>query len=596
MAKPIFVLGTGLSHNGSAVLLKDGHVLVGIEKERLTRVKHDGANDSLAVQYCLDTARITVDDLAVIVQCANFEVPDRNSFAGERVWSDNPNVPLVSISHHLAHAYSAIGTCPFEEFHILVVDGCGSPFDQCVDIDNGLADDGLKEQAAQQRICEKDSFYHWDGEHLHVLWKDFSEMASRDGVIPTTKHSIGGFYASISSYCFGSDTLDLGKLMGLAPYGKRPHLAEEAFDWKNNRLFLRDNWIEQLTQPSMGFADFKQRFTHYSDVALWAQLQVEEAITELVQRRYAQFQVAPLAYSGGVALNAVANGKLLSQKTVTDLYLEPAAGDNGLALGCAYFGWIELVQQQRQRPSGNTCFGRTYSDVEIEDGIRCLLGHQPTEQNPDSCEPPFASEMATGANQIFPTNKYSIQKFEKYTDMLEGVAEELHQEQVIGWFQAGSEFGPRALGHRSILASPGVPGMRDRINSTIKFREDFRPFAPAVLKEDAATFFQNAWESPYMILVDQIKPEWKGGLNNVIHLNGSSRVQTVDNTWNAEFYALLHAVKKRSGYGILLNTSFNKKGQPIVERPQEAVSLFEETTIDVLVMGQWIIKKLSCPL
>ena len=164
---PIYIIGTGLSHNGSAVLLKDGEVCVGIEKERISRIKHDGGNDTQAVQYCLDMAGITLEDVSLVVQCANFEIPSRERYKGERLFASSTHPPLINISHHLAHAYSAAGTCPYNECAIMVIDGCGSPIDQCIDTNSGqitISDEiGLH--------CEKDSFYHFDGQRITTLFK-----------------------------------------------------------------------------------------------------------------------------------------------------------------------------------------------------------------------------------------------------------------------------------------------------------------------------------------------------------------------------------------------------------------------------------------
>ena len=177
MKSPVYILGTGLSHNGSAVLLKYGRVCVGIEKERLSRKKHDGGNDTLAIQYCLDAEGITLEDISLVVQCANFEIPNRDYYNGKRIFSES-NLPVVNISHHLAHAYSAVGTCPFDECNVMVIDGCGSPFKQFLEIHpeqkSFIAEAFLNER---EMICEKDSFYHFNGKKLIPLVKDFSKMS-----------------------------------------------------------------------------------------------------------------------------------------------------------------------------------------------------------------------------------------------------------------------------------------------------------------------------------------------------------------------------------------------------------------------------------
>ncbi len=563
MSKPMYVLGTGLSHNGSAVLLKDGVVCVAIEKERITRLKHDGGNDSEAIQYCLDAEGISLQDVELVVQTANFEIPDRDRFHGKRLFAGSENPKMISISHHLAHAYSAAGTCDFDECVVMVIDGCGSPYEQCSDVSQGtILPENLKELANNGMWCEKDSFYYFNGQKLNTLFKDFSPIenhAKSTLKLPTTKHSIGGFYAAISHYVFGNMD-DVGKLMGLAPYGKEGLIGKEAFEFRDGSLEVRMDWQDELKMPSSGYTFFKEHFQYYADVAFWAQQQVEKAVSECFKDRLGRFPHKNVCYSGGVALNAVANAKLLNEEIVSDFYIEPAAGDNGLALGCAYYGWLEVLKKPKVKHNESTCFGKSYSKEEI------------------------LNNLANGSKS-WEIHESGI------TDLLTLTAKKLADGLTVGWFQDHCEFGPRALGHRSILAHPGIPGLGDHINAAIKFREDFRPFAPAVLPEFVSTYFRSGRKSPYMILVDHTKPEYQEQLKNVTHVNGTARVQTIDKTWNPLFYQLVQAFQKESGIGVLLNTSFNKKGMPIVETPEQALALFEESALDVLVLNEFLICK-----
>jgi carbamoyltransferase len=564
MSAPIYILGTGLSHDGSAILLKDGAVCIGIEKERVTRKKHDGGNDTAAIQYCLDAAGITLADVSLVVQCANFETPDRERFHGARLFAGTEHPPLITISHHLAHAYSAAGTCNFSDGHILVIDGAGSPFDQCIDVQHGtLSPEGLSELSQQKLWCEKDSFYHFDGQRLSTLYKDFSEFEPPTNAsfsLQTTKHSIGGFYASVSQYVFGNLD-DVGKLMGLAPFGRSGQFTMPAFDFTDGRIFVRADWQQQLDRPAQSPEDFKQHFQYYADIACWAQECVEWAVSSCFADRLSRFPHVNVCFSGGVALNAVANARLLNQGIVENLYLEPAAGDNGLALGCAFYGWLETLAKPKVPHNGNTCFGKSYTHAGITAGL-----------------------AQTAHN-------YAMRTIENDETLVHETARLLAEGKTIGWFQGGSEFGPRALGHRSILAHPGIPGLRDHINANIKFREDFRPFAPAVLPDLAPNYFVSGRPSPYMILVDETKPEHRDLLQNVTHVNGTARVQTVDKTWNPRFAALLEQFHALTGIGVLLNTSFNRKGMPMVERPEEAFALFAESALDVLVLENVLLEK-----
>jgi carbamoyltransferase len=563
MSKPLYVLGTGLSHNGSAVLLKDGIVCVAIEKERITRVKHDGGNDTDAIQYCLDAEGISLEDIDLVVQTANFEIPDRDRFHGKRLFAETESPELISISHHLAHAYSAVGTCDFDECVVMVIDGCGSPYQQCMDVSQGMVyPHNLKDLAQKNLWCEKDSFYLFDGQKLTTLLKDFSpvEIPVSDALkLPTTQHSIGGFYAAISHYVFGNMD-DVGKLMGLAPYGKPGLMREEAFEWKDGSILVRNEWKVKLDKPSSGYGFFRENFQYYADVAFWAQKEVEKAVFGCFKDRLMRFPHENVCYGGGVALNAVANAKLLNEEVVSNFYIEPAAGDNGLALGCAYYGWLEVLKKPKVKHTESTCFGKSYPDEIIEKALENLPENVTIQQLPTE-------------------------------ELLVLTADKLSKGLTIGWFLDHCEFGPRALGHRSILAHPGIEGLGDHINANIKFREDFRPFAPAVLPEYAATYFRSGRKSPYMILVDETKPEYMEQLKNVTHVNGTARVQTINSDWNQLFYQLTQAFQQKTGIGVLLNTSFNKKGKPIVETPEQAVSLFLESALDVLVLNHFMICK-----
>ena len=562
MNQPVYVLGTGLSHNGSAVLLKDGRVCVGIEKERLTRRKHDGGNDSAAIAYCLDAEGIGIEDLALVVQCANFEVPHRDRFGGLRLFAGTTHPPIVSISHHLAHAWSAAGTSPFDDCAILIVDGCGSPLSQCTDLDGVALPDDLDAPDAAMS-CEKDSFYRFDGRRMTALEKDFSPLALNDpgdGVrIGTTRHSIGGFYAAMSHYVFGNLD-DVGKLMGLAPYGRPGAITGTAFAMHDGRVFVEQGWKAEFDRPAADYAAFRAGFQYYADVARWAQDEVEAAVAALFRARLKRHPADRVCYAGGVALNAVANARLLDEGVIRDLYMEPAAGDNGLALGCAYHGWIEVLGHDKVPHDGSTCFGRCYT----------------------------RDEVATALKAASP--EWSIERLETPT-LIDRAAALLAQGKTLAWFRDGSEFGPRALGRRSILAHPGTPGIGDHINANIKFREDFRPFAPAVLPEHAAACFASGRDSPYMILIDRTRPELAEPLRNVTHVDGTARVQTVDRNWNADFAALIEAFHTVTGVPVLLNTSMNRRGQPMVERPEEAVALFAETALDALVLQDVLVTK-----
>lgn len=565
MNKPIYILGTGLSHNGSAVLLKDGKICVAIEKERITRVKHDGGNDTAAIQYCLEAENITLDDISLVVQSENFSIPPRDLFKGKRLFSEKSSPEIISISHHLAHAYSAIGTSPFTECTVMVIDGCGSPLEQFLALNPEEKDTVPAHYlTANEMLCEKDSFYYYDGTELRTIYKDFSPMAETNEnhlKLPTTRHSIGGFYAAVSHYVFGNMD-DVGKLMGLAPYGKSGVFNMEAFYFDNQNIYVSENWKTFLKNPSKGYEYFKEHFTYYADVAKWAQEQVENAVLKCIANRYSLFTHPNLCYSGGVALNAVANAKLQDIQLAQNIYLEPAAADNGLALGCAFYGWLHHLKMPKISHNESTCFGKKYTEDDIQKAIE----------------------------KMYYTN-FKINHFQLEDELLRYCSSNLNSGKTIAWFHAESEFGPRALGRRSILAHPGIKGMKEHINRNIKFREDFRPFAPAVLEEKVSKYFEKGRNSPYMILVDKTREEYFEILENTTHKDGSARVQTVNKKWNERFYKLIEYFEKKSGISVLLNTSLNRRGMPMVETPEQAIALFEQTALDILVLENFVIEK-----
>jgi carbamoyltransferase len=556
-----YVLGTHVSHNGSACLLKDGQIAVAIEKERITRIKHDGGNDNAAVQYCLRAEGITLSDIEVVVQNANFDMFERRncgSRASPRIVEDAQRV--ITISHHMAHAFSTIGTAPFADMTALVIDGCGNCYADCIDKEGAIIPEVPPTKDLEQLYFEKDSYYEYCNGAFRPIYKDFSPFGPRQRypMYPaTTMHSIGNAYLGVSAYVFrGMD--DPGKLMGLAPYGRPNQFKEEMFTLRNGRVFLNYDWMREFDRPAKDHHDFKENFQYYADVAWWAQREIERALLYVVNSRYETTPAENLGYAGGVALNAVANRLIRTRTKFKNLYVQPAAGDNGLAIGCAYFGWLEILKGKRRMHNRRSHFGRRYTREEIH-----------------TCATKFADKI----------------EFEERADVEDVCADLLIDGRVVGWFQGESEFGPRALGQRSILALPTNDAVRDFINSRIKFREDFRPFAPSVIAEDAALYFDQEYDSPYMILVAPVRPAWKAKIPAVVHRDGSARVQTVHRDISPLFYRLHEAVKRRVGLSVLLNTSLNRRGTPIVETPRHGIELFLETALDVLFVENWVIRR-----
>lgn len=565
MSKPIYILGTGLSHDGSSCLMKDGKIIVAIEKERLTKIKHDGYNDNATIRYCLDAAGITFDDIDLVVEKNTINLAHDSEDVERRKGRIIPdNIPVVKISHHLAHAYSVIGTAPYDEMAIVVMDGRGASLDNCIDSPNQVIPkefQNLKEED-KCHYFEKESYYVYKNGKLETVFKDYSQYLinnfERYPIAPNDmEHSIAELYGGASRFVFNHQ-FNEGKLMGLAPYGKPDFFSGDLFICKDNRVFINYETIEK-TPFRRANRDFWENFQYNADLACWIQAETEKAVKYLFNKYYELSPMENVGYAGGLALNAVCNEKILGATPFKNLYIQPAASDNGIAIGCCYYGWMEVLKKKRVKHSGSIYFGKVYSE-----------------------------------DYILQTLKKYISKinYRKSPEYIAETAQYLKEGKVIAWFQDESEFGPRALGHRSILADPRKEHMRDYINKEIKLREEFRPFAPSVILEDALEYFDlEQKESPYMILVGQAKKKWIKRIPSVVHVDGSSRVQTVRKDITPKYYELLKEFRKATGISVLLNTSLNRRSMPIVETPDDVLSFFCESKMDTLVLHDYIITR-----
>jgi carbamoyltransferase len=562
MCKPIYIIGTSLSHDGSTCLMKDGEIIFSIEKERISRVKHDGFNDNATIKYCLDAAEIKYTDLTLIVEQNSYNPLFSEQLEQRKNRILPPMVPVVTLSHHLAHAYSAIGTSPFDDMGVVVIDGHGSSLDSCNDIIENINDSIHINN--RYRYWETCSYYVYQNGKIKPIFKDFSRWVNRKNRIdyPVStweiENSIGEFYEGIALYIFGE--LDCaGKLMGLAPYGRPNIIHWEPFFFDSGKVILRHDWwanIDPLlnTNPT----HFSENFQYYSDLAYWAQSKLEEALFYLFSHYYQLHPMKNFAYAGGVALNATANEKLINGCKFEHLYIQPAAGDNGLSIGCCYYGWLEVLKKERVRHLGSTYFGKKYDDSNVVEEL---------EKHTDKIEYTYYDDIETIAAQSIAAGN------------------------VIAWFQGASEFGPRALGNRSILADPRNPHIKDHINANVKYREDFRPFAPAVLHENVHDYFNLNHDSDYMLFIADVKEQYRTALPSIIHVDGSARVQTVKKEINKKFHKLITSFFEETRVPILLNTSLNTKGMPIVETPKEAVNVFLNSGLDLLFINNYLIKK-----
>lgn len=555
MSKPTYVLGTGLSHNGSSALIKDGKLVCVVEKERLTRFKHDGGNDSYTLQACLDSENITWDDVKLVVQNSVF-----NNFEEGSDWWAGPrnipeHVPVVTISHHIAHAHSAFGMSPFDESAILVLDSSGSLGLDCVDLGREL--EGLEPLSHE---CA--SFYEANSREISTLHKQLSRIAAYTGCDPLVKgfltDSIGGLYEGVNYYVF-RDNSDVGQLMGLSAHGD-DSITFKHFTFDGYKVLGNYDWHKNVKRRSADPDYFKKDFAYYANMAKFAQNEIDRAVIELLNRLHGLAPSNNLCFAGGVALNIITNSKIVKNTPFKNLFVLPATNDSGISIGCAYYGWMKLLGNEKVKHNGSPYLGVSYEkhyEQVIEALSNSMLGVTITK--PD--------DLNYRTAQLLSCNK------------------------VVGWYKGGAEIGPRALGHRSLLGNPCDPGMKDHINNTIKNRPDFRPFAPAVLEEDAPIYFDIDRPSPYMLMVFDVRVGWRDKIPAVTHVDGTARVQTVSETDDKDFYELLKEVKRETGIGMVLNTSFNRKHEPIVERPEEAVQMFLDTPMDALVLGPYLLTK-----
>jgi carbamoyltransferase len=372
---------------------------------------------------------------------------------------------------------------------------------------------------------------------------------------------LGALYSRVSSYIFG-DWNKCGEAMGLAPYGRPDRLAPllrmqdgELIvpDWNSafDKLWLPDTDDTWETSPKKA---------HWEDMAWRVQHDTETVLLERARWLRETTGAKNLVIAGGVGLNCVANGRIVREAGFDNVWIQPAAGDDGIAIGCAYYGHVELKKQPRSFVMTHANLGRTYGQKDLDAALGGTLARMETKTR--------VSE-----------------------DIFSEAAKLLAEGNVLGWFQGRSEFGPRALGNRSIIADPRSAAMKDKLNSRVKHRQAFRPFAPIVLAERAPEIFEGDEESPFMLVAKRVRPEWRDRIPAIVHVDGTARVQTVRRESNERLYRLIEAFAAVTGVPVLLNTSFNVKGEPIVETPRDAVDCFLSTGIDHLVVFDTLISK-----
>jgi len=566
-----YILGiNAYDHDVSACLLRDGEIAYGIEKERITREKHAGGFFQEVVDYCLQAEGITLDDVDLIVRnCYVLPVEDlevRLIYQGDmsdRERDQTRKSPLflptsnrvMTVSHHLAHAYSAFAVCPFDEGAIMIVDGVGS-------YSSDIKEPGQLTQGVNPLARESESYYRFKGSRLETLKKVW--LQPRRGLLSDeffNMDGLGALYSRVSSYIF-ADWNKCGEVMGLAPYG-RPNRFRRLLELKDGELHVPE-WDATFNQPWTPDGEKKweasSAMEHWEDMAWRVQHDSEEVLLERARWLQETTGTKNLCLAGGVALNCVANGRIVREAGFDNVWIQPAAGDNGIAIGCAYYGHLAIQKKPRTFVMKHATLGAEYTDDVARRAGNPLLVSRKTYNAPGQSICRESAKLLSEGN-------------------------------VFGWFQGRSEFGPRALGNRSILGDPRRPEMKDKLNKRVKFRQAFRPFAPIVTYEKAKDIFIGEDESPFMLRAKHVRPEWKDRIPAIVHVDGTARVQTVRREHNERIYDLLTEFEKLTGVPVLINTSFNIKGEPIVETPQDAMNCFINTGIDYLALHNTLIAK-----
>ncbi|WP_167568637.1 carbamoyltransferase family protein [Brevibacillus migulae] len=540
------ILGLGGSiHNYSACLMRDGRIVCAVEEERLNRIKYSMlplTSKELvrchAASYCLEAEQLGLSDVDLVVT---------NDLINPLYYSKFAKKTKL-INHHLSHAYSAFFTSPFEEAAVAVIDGSGSIIDG--------------------QMYETTTLYRASEYHVEEIQKTCGRLIADDRTYHYSDefalyNSIGGFYKWIT-LGLGFAFLDDGKTMGLAAYGTDRFVPKfHQFYRLQEGHFLQNReqvsqMIDFISKTISQYSDEKARFQVKADIAFAGQYHLEKAVISQCRFLYQQTKLKNLCLAGGVALNSVANAKILEETPFENLYVFPAAGDAGTAIGSALYGYHTIMGMARTKPFEpfSPFLGKAYTDEHV------------------------MQAAAAFREQI---------RLEKAIHVQETASRLIAEGKVIGWFQGRSEIGPRALGNRSILADPRKRENKHILNQIIKKRESFRPFAPAVLAEKQHHYFTSNEHSSYMLRVSKVRNEKCSLIPAVTHVDGTARLQTVTRQQHPEFYALISCFEQRTGVPIVLNTSFNGPGEPMVESPLDAIQCFLRTGLDHLFINSWMI-------
>jgi carbamoyltransferase len=552
------VLGFSVGHDKGAVIIENGKVVVGITQERLSRLKHDGAWQGglipfESINYCLNALNVTHRDIDYYVYSST-EIEDTVGQQFFKKYNDLKREILFFIPHHLAHAYSTFFSSGFDDAAVIVADASGS----ILNYKNKLSkwyDVDRTELNPDEDWTEGISIYHFTRTKYNEVYKKWIKypvpIDTNEGVSVGTVYSQGSLQLI---YEPNEHTWPAGKLMGLASYADDSIVAEapEFIKELDDDIFIPNNPIyPKVTWES----DFFSR----ACVAGIYQREQERASLILAKIAKNKTESKNVCVAGGSFLNCNSNEKILNSGLYENCYFLPPSDDSGIPLGCAWYAQQKLI------------------DIESTEPLSPYLGKEYTK-----------SDIIETLNE-FPDLIHT--EYTNFDELINEVSYWLTQNRIIGWFQGGSEIGPRALGNRSIIASPINSWVTGHINSDIKGREWYRPFAPAVLFEHQSKIFESDVYSPYMLVTTTVKKEWRSKIPAVTHIDNSARHQSVTKENNPKFHQLIQSFYEKTDVPVLLNTSFNGPKEPMVESPRDAIKTFLERNINILVVNNFIIRK-----
>jgi carbamoyltransferase len=595
----MYILGIScFYHDSAAALLHDGELVAAVDEERFSRIKHDSGYPTLAIDFCLGSAGITAQDVDYVVfyekPLPKFErilrstlstVPGsvalfRDAMAtwfSEKLWIKSLllgrlNIPakkLLFVEHHLSHAASSFFCSPYQDAAILTIDGVG--------------------EWTTTALGHATADWSGDGSQANRIHLD------REMRFP---HSLGLLYSAFTAWLGFRVNNGEYKVMGMSPYGDPNYMDKihrvlnvaddgsftldmDYFSFqKSTTETFSQRFVDLFGEPRDKDALFATDRTHphgnsglgqtardlnqyHADIAASIQVATEETVLKMVRHLHATTGSENLCLAGGVALNSVANGRIVREGPFKHVYIQPAAGDSGGALGAALYAYHVLLGKPRKLVMEHAYWGQEFSDGEVADFLK---------------------------SEGLPYRQVDDDK------LMDELVDDLTGGKVLGWFQGRFEWGPRALGNRSILADPRREEMKEIVNEKIKFREPFRPFAPVVLEERANDFFATpnlaeSYLARYMLMVSPVVEEKQSVVPATTHVGGTGRLQTVRRTWNPRYYDLIQRFGQATGVPVLLNTSFNLRGEPIVTSPRNAFNTFVGSDIDTLILGNFVVRK-----